>query len=112
LLSSAPRFNKDFEHSMHKTFTDCYPQEGFTGGGWNYVLNSNDAEGESNVASFEEKGLKDDEQRLAYYCIGWDSVEVCFYTLLLRSLIIQLTTLKSFTIKQPKLRFSTRRLTS
>ncbi len=31
---------------MHKTFTDCYFAPGFTGGGWGYALNSNDADGE------------------------------------------------------------------
>lgn len=62
---------------MHKTFTDCYSAPGFTGGGWAYVLNSNDAGGEViSAANDVPTVLGENERRLAYYCIGWETVEV------------------------------------
>lgn len=62
---------------MHKTFTDCYFAKGFTGGGWAYALNSNDAEGhEIDVGGTEEPLLEEKDRKLAYYIIGWDSIAV------------------------------------
>jgi hypothetical protein len=74
----APRSRPDFERSMHKTFTDCYFAPGFTGGGWAYALNSNDAGGEVISAATNDVPtmLGENERRLAYYCIGWETVEV------------------------------------
>lgn len=60
---------------MHKTFTDCYLAKGFTGGGWNYATNSNNADG-ADIKFDSFKTLPEKETRLAYYVIGWDSVEV------------------------------------
>jgi hypothetical protein len=63
---------------MHKTFTDCYFAPGFIGGGWAYALNSNDAGGEVISAAKDDVPtvLGEHERRLAYYCIGWETVEV------------------------------------
>lgn len=62
---------------MNKTFTDCYFAKGFSGGGWGYALNSNDSEGHDiNVDSIAESPLKEQERRLAYYIIGWNSIAV------------------------------------
>src|SRR6266498_5608786 len=62
---------------MHKTFTDCYLAQGFTGGGWGYALNTNDADGEkADVVEGEKQVLNEEERKLAYYCIGWESFEV------------------------------------
>jgi hypothetical protein len=64
---------------MHKTFTDSYlaPDGGFTGGGWGYALNSNDTDGEEvRVAIGAEEMLDEDKRMLAYYVLGWESVEV------------------------------------
>ena len=62
---------------MNKTFADCYFAPGFTGGGWAYALNSNDAGGEViSAANNVPTVLDENGRRLAYYCIGWDTVEV------------------------------------
>ena len=81
LKSDAPRLDESLEKSMHKTFTDCYFAPGFTGGGWNYAMDSNDAEGNHIIAGADGIGSIDDSQRrLAYYCIGWETTEVSDYT--------------------------------
>jgi hypothetical protein len=59
---------------MHKTFTDCYLAPGFTGGGWAYALNSNNANGEV-VNDDSPDVLFEEKQRLAYYVIGWETTE-------------------------------------
>jgi hypothetical protein len=63
---------------MHKTFTDCYFAKGFKGGGWGYSLNSNNADGVLLEGEEEdgERPLQGEERRLAYYYLGWESVEV------------------------------------
>ena len=64
---------------MHKTFTDSYlaPDGGFVGGGWGYALNSNDSNGEEiRVAIEAEEVLGEDKRMLAYYVLGWESIEV------------------------------------
>jgi hypothetical protein len=73
LNAAAPRFNTELEQSMHKTFTDCYLAKGFIDGGWGYALNSNDADGED--LSVEENVLDEKDRRLAYYPLGWNSLE-------------------------------------
>ncbi|KAF2098888.1 hypothetical protein NA57DRAFT_56526 [Rhizodiscina lignyota] len=76
LAPNAPRFEESFEKSMHKTYVDCYLAEGFVGGGWGYALNSNDSNGEEiSDAETEQTALDEDKRMLAYYCLGWDSVE-------------------------------------
>lgn len=77
LTSEAPRFKPEFEQSMHKTFTDVYFAKGFTGGGWSYAINSNDAEGVDVESEGGQLGqLEETERKLAYYVIGWDSIAV------------------------------------
>jgi hypothetical protein len=78
LVPNAPRLKDDFERSMHKTFTDCYLAEGFTGGGWAYSLTSNEADGEV-IKDSTLKELEEKERRLAYYIIGWDTLKVRFH---------------------------------
>ena len=59
---------------MHKTYTDCYQMEGFVGGEWAYAVNANDTIGEliqNEIMKVDEK-----ERRLAFYFLGWESVEV------------------------------------
>jgi hypothetical protein len=59
---------------MHKTFTDCYLAPGFAGGSWTYAMNSNETDGEVSLAT----ELEGKEQRLAFYLLGWDSLQVSF----------------------------------
>lgn len=61
---------------MHKTFIDCYHDSGFTGGGWAYFLTSNDADGQVFNLIAEANHLEEKERRLAYYVLGWGSLEV------------------------------------
>jgi hypothetical protein len=74
LNEAAPRFDAELEKSMHKTFTDCYLAEGFTDGGWGYALNSNDADG--GIMDGTKTMHDDRNRRLAYYPLGWGSLEV------------------------------------
>lgn len=60
---------------MHKTFTDCYFAEGFTGGWWKYALNSINLE-EPLAEAGEENEVKVQERRLGMYCLGWETIEV------------------------------------
>ncbi|RDW74894.1 hypothetical protein BP6252_06036 [Coleophoma cylindrospora] len=78
LVPAAPRFEPAFENSMRKTFTDCYYAPGFVGGGWAYALNSNDASGEVMGAVQNDASvvLSESDRRLAYYAIGWDTIEL------------------------------------
>ena len=63
---------------MHKTFTDSYlaPGGGFIGGGWGYALNTNDSDGEEVKVAIESEKLTEDKKMLAYYILGWESIEV------------------------------------
>jgi hypothetical protein len=78
LSSTAPLQNTDLKHSMHKTFTDCYFQPGFTGGSWAYSMNTNNTE-----ELFEERAsdlvIPAEQRRLACYYLGWESIDVCFH---------------------------------
>jgi hypothetical protein len=62
---------------MHKTYTDCYFAEGFSGGNWAYAVNSNDVD-ELLSEAVDEKVIPEGKGRLAVYPLGWESVEVCF----------------------------------
>jgi hypothetical protein len=64
---------------MDKTFTDCYLADGFTGGGWGYCLNSNEADGVTISDKTLGIELEESQRRLAYYCIGWDSLAVTIF---------------------------------
>jgi hypothetical protein len=72
---------------MHKTFTDCYFDDDFTGGGWGYALNSNDAEG-VDVQTTPTRLDDEKSRKLAYYLLGWNSIAVSRETLLLRIKLI------------------------
>jgi hypothetical protein len=63
---------------MHKTFTDCYLAKGFTGGGWGYAFNTTDADG-IDISKTMSEQLPEIERKLAYYCIGWNSLAVRQY---------------------------------
>ncbi|KIW02691.1 uncharacterized protein PV09_06128 [Verruconis gallopava] len=70
---SAPRSSPNLERSMHKTFTDCYLAEGFVNGGWGYVCTTNDADG--TPLREEAEILEEKDRHLAFYVLGWDSLE-------------------------------------
>jgi len=74
LVPTAPLSNPDFKHSMHKTYTDCYFAEGFTGGNWEYAVNTNNTD-ELLKDPTEEQVIKEGERRLACYPLGWESIE-------------------------------------
>jgi hypothetical protein len=63
---------------MNKTFTDCYKMvPGFMGGGWAYALNSNDHAGvKADAPEVGQHIVKKGDEMLAYYYLGWPSVEV------------------------------------
>jgi hypothetical protein len=92
LVPNAPRSEPEFEASMEKTFTDCYFAPGFTGGAWAYASNSNDSSGESNTSSETTMNLLGEkERRLAYYCLGWESLQVSCKTLSRKLKLLMLT---------------------
>ncbi|KAI9170645.1 hypothetical protein HJFPF1_00115 [Paramyrothecium foliicola] len=76
MKSDAPIREKPLSQSMHKTFTDCYRQQGFAGGGWGYAVNTNLVEGESNVFPGCQGTRRVEEQMLAIYLLGWESIEL------------------------------------
>lgn len=75
LVANAPVADAAFRKSMHKTYTDCYRMQGFTGGDWGFSINTNASEGR---ALFPTKCERVDKQqrRLAVYYLGWESREV------------------------------------
>jgi hypothetical protein len=60
---------------MHKTYTDCYFAEGFTGGNWAYSMTSNGID-ELLGEGGDEKVILEEQRRLAVYPLGWESKEV------------------------------------
>jgi len=78
LAPTTPRSDPAFQHSMNKTFTDCYKMvPGFMGGGWAYALNSNDHAGvKADAPEVGQHIVKKGDEMLAYYYFGWPSVEV------------------------------------
>jgi len=78
LAPNTPRSDPGFQHSMNKTFTDCYKMvPGFTGGGWAYALNSNDPAGvKADAPEVGQQVVKKGDEMLAYYYLGWPSVKV------------------------------------
>ena len=75
LSPTAPLSNADLKHSMHKTYTDCYFAEGFTGGSWEYAVNTNNTD-ELLQDDVEEQVVEEGQRRLACYPLGWESMEV------------------------------------
>jgi hypothetical protein len=76
LSDKGPRGEEEFEKSMHKTFTDCYFDDEFVDGGWGYSLSGNDADGYATSVRPEE--LREEERKLAFYPLGWKSLEVSY----------------------------------
>lgn len=74
LSPAAPLQSSDLKQSMHKTYTDCYFAEGFSGGNWAYAVNSNDVD-EILSEAVDDKVIPEGEGRLAVYPLGWESVE-------------------------------------
>ena len=81
LSPAAPLQSLDLKQSMHKTYTDCYSAEGFSGGNWAYAVNSNDVD-ELLSEAVDERLIPEGEGRLAVYPLGWESVEVFFIDLI------------------------------
>ncbi|KAM5374372.1 hypothetical protein ACJZ2D_006545 [Fusarium nematophilum] len=74
MRADAPLQDPPLSHSMHKTYTDCYRMQGFTGGDWGYAVNTNSIGGESiGVAGSR---LDSQQRRLAIYLLGWESIEL------------------------------------
>ncbi|KAF4973184.1 hypothetical protein FSARC_436, partial [Fusarium sarcochroum] len=77
MSDDAPISEMPLSHSMHKTFTDCYKMQGFSGGNWGYASNTNFVGGES-IAVLDPQGSRLDSQdrKLAIYLLGWESIEL------------------------------------
>jgi hypothetical protein len=76
LSPTAPLQDADLKNSMHKTYTDCYFAEGFSGGNWAYAVNTNNID-ELLSEDAGEKVIPEEDRRLAAYPLGWESTEVC-----------------------------------
>ncbi|KAL6903302.1 hypothetical protein GGI43DRAFT_401679 [Trichoderma evansii] len=75
LKDDAPLENKALQKSMHKTYSDTYQIQGFTGGYWAYATNTNESVGVSCFGPDEETVAKAN-RRLGVYYLGWDSIEL------------------------------------
>lgn len=75
LLPTAPRLETDFEHSMHKTYTDCYHADGFVGGHWTYAINSNDTDAPLSE-SVGGHWINEKDRKIACYYLGWETMQV------------------------------------
>ena len=60
---------------MHKTYTDCYFAEGFSGGNWAYSMTTNNVDELLNEDA-AEKVIPEEQRRLAVYPLGWESKKV------------------------------------
>lgn len=60
---------------MHKTYSDTYQIDGFTGGYWGYATNTNESRGES-LSAEAKPSIPVGERRLGVYYLGWESIEV------------------------------------
>jgi len=61
---------------MNKTYTDTYQIKGFTGGHWQYAIDTNETRGVTSKQDPNEL-IPEDNQRLGIYYLGWESIEVC-----------------------------------
>ncbi|KAL7803300.1 hypothetical protein V8C44DRAFT_344575 [Trichoderma aethiopicum] len=75
LRDDAPLENEALQVSMHKTYSDTYQIQGFTGGYWAYATNTNETAGVPCSAPKQETVPKS-QRRLAVYYLGWDSIEL------------------------------------
>ncbi|KAL7947627.1 hypothetical protein V8C42DRAFT_290311 [Trichoderma barbatum] len=75
LRDDAPLEDEALQKSMHKTFSDTYQIQGFTGGYWAYASNTNETAGApcSNRAA---EAIPKPHRRLGVYYLGWDSIEL------------------------------------
>lgn len=65
---------------------------GFTGGGWAYALNSNDPAGvKTDAPEVGQQIVKKGDEMLAYYYLGWPSVEVRLSHVMTRSVTTDYT---------------------
>ena len=59
---------------------------GFMGGGWAYALNSNDPAGvKADAPEVGQQIVKKGDEMLAYYYLGWPSIEVRLSRAMMRS---------------------------
>lgn len=75
LSDNTPLADEAIQKSMHKTYTDAYKLNGFTGGNWAYTSNTNSSAGAS--VRMTEINIPSEERRLGVYYLGWESIEVC-----------------------------------
>ncbi|KAH6891477.1 hypothetical protein B0T10DRAFT_560719 [Thelonectria olida] len=74
LADTAPLSDAALQKSMHKTYTDTYMIEGFTGGYWGYAANTNESRGAS-LSAEPQPPIPEGERRLGVYYLGWESIE-------------------------------------
>ncbi|KAL6872167.1 hypothetical protein J3F83DRAFT_734022 [Trichoderma novae-zelandiae] len=75
LRDDAPLENEALQTSMHKTYSDTYQIQGFTGGYWAYATNTNETAGVPCSAPTEEI-VSRSQRRLAVYYLRWNSIEL------------------------------------
>ncbi|KAL7918249.1 hypothetical protein ACQKWADRAFT_304713 [Trichoderma austrokoningii] len=75
LKDDAPLDNVALQKSMHKTYSDTYQIQGFTGGHWAYAINTNETVGAS-CSALGEETLSKAHRRLGVYYLGWESIEL------------------------------------
>ncbi|PTB62712.1 hypothetical protein BBK36DRAFT_1128532 [Trichoderma citrinoviride] len=75
LRDDAPLEDQALQASMHKTYSDTYQIQGFTGGYWAYATNTNETAGVPYSTPTDETVPKS-QRRLAVYYLGWESIEL------------------------------------
>ncbi|CAK7218072.1 hypothetical protein SBRCBS47491_003382 [Sporothrix bragantina] len=74
LQDTAPISDPMLQHSMHKTFTDCYlADDGFIDGTWAYASNTNDVSGVSWTKTETTTEVDTRDRKLGIYALGWTS---------------------------------------
>ncbi|KAI5459013.1 hypothetical protein BGZ63DRAFT_415688 [Mariannaea sp. PMI_226] len=74
LSDNAPLSDSSLQSSMHKTYSDTFKIQGFTGGYWAYASNTNNSSGlPLQTASLQR--VPETERRLGVYLLGWESIE-------------------------------------
>lgn len=75
LSDDAPLSDPALKASMHKTYTDAFKTQGFTGGQWAYAINTNESSGVPCSVATDEL-VSEGRKRLGIYYLGWESIEV------------------------------------
>ncbi|UKZ81547.1 hypothetical protein TrVFT333_009319 [Trichoderma virens FT-333] len=75
LRDDAPLEDEPLQKSMHKTYSDTYQIQGFTGGYWAYATNTNETAGVP-CSSPAPETVPKSQRRLGVYYLGWDSIEL------------------------------------